>query len=112
MGKKGKRPKSNSDRHSSQETPLTGRLVWNHSTHIPGLIKILKRLIKLDGIGTVTPAVISHGRSNSQNFRLKVSVPIRGGFKLIARKGKTIQEVFVPTHLSKPELEATIQALI
>ena len=94
------------------QNTLTGRLVWNHSTHIPGLINILKRLIKIDGIGTVTPAVISHGRSNSHQFRLKVSVPIRGGFKLIARKGKTTQEVFVLTHLSKPDLEATLQSLI
>ncbi|MEM9771423.1 MAG: DUF2103 domain-containing protein [Cyanobacteria bacterium P01_D01_bin.73] len=87
-------------------------MVWNHSTHLPGLIKILERLIKIDGIGTVTPAVISHGRSNAPKFLLKVSVPIRGGFKLIARKGKTTQEVFVITHLSKPQLEMAIATII
>jgi hypothetical protein len=35
-------------------------------------------------------------------------VPIRGGFKLIARKGKTVQEVFVLTELDKPTLEGAI----
>jgi hypothetical protein len=45
-------------------------------------------------------------------LELKVSVPIRGGFKLIARAGKTFQEVFILTDLSKEELEEAIaQAL-
>ncbi|MEM9215169.1 MAG: DUF2103 domain-containing protein [Cyanobacteria bacterium P01_F01_bin.150] len=85
-----------------------GRLVWNHSTHLPGLIPILKRLIQCDGIRTVTPAVIKTVRSNAQKFRIKVSVPIQGGFKLIARKGKTAQEVFIVTDLSQKELEDAI----
>ena len=85
-----------------------GRLVWNHSTHLPGLIPILKRLIQRPGIRTVTPAVIKTVRSNAQTFRLKVSVPIQGGFKLIARKGKTAQEVFVVTNLNQQELEDAI----
>ncbi|MBA3921508.1 MAG: metal-binding protein, partial [Nostocaceae cyanobacterium] len=33
-----------------------GRLVWNHSTHIDGLIPILERLCRIEGITTVTPA--------------------------------------------------------
>lgn len=85
-----------------------GRLVWNHSTHLPGLIPILKRLIQCPGIETVTPAVLRTVRSNAQTLRLKISVPIQGGFKLIARKGKTAQEVFVVTRLSQPELEDAI----
>ena len=85
-----------------------GRVVWNHSTHLPGLIPILEKLCKLDGIGTVTPARIGSTRSNSQTMNLKISVPIRGGFKLIARKGKTFQEVFVLTSLSQEELGGAI----
>ncbi|MGF1514505.1 MAG: DUF2103 domain-containing protein [Elainellaceae cyanobacterium] len=85
-----------------------GRLVWNHSTHLPGLIPVLERLVKCAGIRTVTPAVLSRSRSNAPQLRLKVSVPIRGGFKLIARKGKSTQEVFVLTELEKPELEQAI----
>lgn len=87
-----------------------GRLVRNHSTHLPGLIAILERLCRQPGVETLTPAVIGRARSHAPKFRLKVSVPIQGGFKLIARQGKSFQEVFVTTHLEKAELEAAIQA--
>ena len=89
-----------------------GRLVWNHSTHIPGLIPILEKLTQQGGITTVTPAVIGPARSRSPQLQLKVSIPIRGGFKLIARKGKSFQEVFVVTCLDQPELEAAIAKIM
>jgi hypothetical protein len=89
-----------------------GRIVWNHSTHLPGLIPILERLTRQPGVATITPAVIGQTRSNAAKLQLKVSVPIRGGFKLIARKGKTFQEVFVLTRLSRAELEAAIAAML
>ncbi len=86
-----------------------GRLVRNHSTNLPGLIAILERLCHQPGVATLTPAVIGRARSHAPQFRLKVSVPIQGGFKLIARQGKSFQEVFVTTHLEKSALEAAIQ---
>jgi hypothetical protein len=89
-----------------------GRIVWNHSTHLEGLIPILEKLVNVDGIHTITPAVLSHARSNAQQMRLKVSVPIPGGYKLIARKGKTAQEVFIITTLSKDQLEGAIARLL
>jgi hypothetical protein len=89
-----------------------GRIVWNHSTHLPGLIEILERLTTYDGIQTITPAVLGSTKSNMQRMNLKVSVPIRGGFKLIARKGKTFQEVFLLTTLSQEELEAAIAQVL
>lgn len=92
--------------------PNNGRLVWNHSTHIPGLIPVLERLTGYTGIQTITPAVIGRAKSHSPRLQLKVSVPIRGGFKIIARDGKTVQEVFILTTLVKEELEQAIaQAL-
>jgi len=39
---------------------------------------------------------------------LQVSVPIRGGFKVIARHGKTVQEVFILTTLEQHELQNAI----
>ncbi|MFM7528199.1 MAG: DUF2103 domain-containing protein [Nodosilinea sp.] len=84
------------------------RLVWNHSTHLPGLIPILEKLLEQPGIGTVTPGVIANVRAHSPEMRVKVSVPIRGGFKLIARRGKTVQEVFILTDLSKAGLETAL----
>lgn len=90
----------------------TGRLVLNHSTHIPGLIAILDRLTQEVGVQTITPGVIGSVRSHTPKMTLKVSVPIRGGFKLIARKGKTVQEVFVIASLEQVELEAAIAAIL
>ena len=89
-----------------------GRIVWNHSTHIDGLIPILEKLVQYDGIRTITPAVLSRSRSHSPKMRLKVSVPIYGGHKLIARCGKSVQEVFVITELDKPQLEDIIKQII
>ena len=89
-----------------------GRLVLNHSTHLPGLIAILEKLVRVEGIQTVTPAVIGSVRSHSPQFKLKVSVPIRGGFKAIARQGKTFQEVFILTTLEQDQLESAIAELL
>lgn len=85
-----------------------GRLVLNHSTHIAGLIPVLERLIRQDGIRTITPGVIGPVRSHTPRLALKVSVPIRGGFKIIARQGKTVQEVFILTALDQVQLEDAI----
>jgi hypothetical protein len=88
--------------------PSDGRLVWNHSTHISGLIRILERLCKHDGIHTVTPGVIGRARGHCPKMQLRVSVPIRGGFKVIARQGKTVQEVFILTTLDQELLEEAL----
>lgn len=92
--------------------PSSGRLVLNHSTHIPGLIAFLEKLTKYPGIQTITPAVIGRAKGHCPKFQLKVSVPILGGFKLIARHGKTFQEVFIITTCPKNELEDAIAQLI
>ncbi len=86
-----------------------GRLVWNHSTHIAGLIPVLERLTRQPGIKTVTPGALSCSRGRIPQLQLRVSVPIRGGYKLVARKGSSVQEVFVVTDLSQSELEAAIR---
>ena len=89
--------------------PNGGRLVLNHSTHIPGLIRILEALTKLEGIQTITPGVISRTKGHIPKMLLRVSVPIRGGFKIIARQGKTVQEVFILTTLSQEQLEELLE---
>lgn len=85
-----------------------GRLVLNHSTHLPGLIAILEKLTYWPGIQTITPGVIGSVRAHVPRLKLKISVPIRGGYKVIARQGKTVQEVFIITTLSQSQLEAAI----
>ncbi|KPQ37351.1 MAG: putative metal-binding protein (DUF2103) [Phormidesmis priestleyi Ana] len=92
--------------------PATGRVVITHSTYVPGLIELLEKLVAYPEIQTITPAVISRAKSNSPQMRLKVSVPITGGHKLIARKGKSAQEVFVITQWTKEELESAIAHIL
>ena len=85
-----------------------GRLVWNHSTHLSGLIPVLEKLITHSGIETVTPGPIGRARGHCPKLKLRISVPIRGGYKAIARQGKTVQEVFIVTNLTQQELESAI----
>ena len=85
-----------------------GRLVLNHSSNIEGLIPILKKLALSIKIRTITPAAISRVRGKSSKLILRLSVKTINGYKAIARKGKTAQEVFISTDLSKDELKQMI----
>ena len=82
-----------------------GRLVLNHSSNIEGLIPILKKLALNINIRTVTPAIISRVKGRSSKLIIRLSVKTISGYKAIARKGKTAQEVFISTDLSKDELK-------
>ena len=89
-----------------------GRLVITHSTYLEGLIPLLKRLVQDPAIDTITPAVIARVRGRSPELRLRVSTPITGGWKFVARRGSSAQEVFVVTGLNAEALEDRIvQAL-
>jgi len=85
-----------------------GRLVLNHSTNIEGLIPILKKLASKNNIKTITPATISRVRGRTSKLIIRLSVKTINGYKAIARKGKTAQEVFISTDLSKDELKRII----
>jgi hypothetical protein len=85
-----------------------GRLVITHSTYLEGLIPLLKRLVRDPAIGTITPAVIARVKGRSPELRLRVSTPITGGWKLVARRGTSAQEVFVVTALNAEALEDRI----
>ena len=101
-----------SAKSSSTADGSNGRLVWNHSTHIDGLIPVLKELANYPGIKTITPGVIGRVRSRPSPLRIKISVPIRGGFKLNARKGTSVQEVFVVADCDRAELENAVAAAL
>ena len=85
-----------------------GRVVISHSTYVEGLIPWLKSLATDPNIMTITPGVICRSRGQCAKLELRISIPIRGGHKLIARKGKSTQEVFVITNLTKKQLEELI----
>ena len=82
-----------------------GRLVSNHSTNIEGLIPVLEKLSLNVNIKTVTPAIISRVRGRSSKLVIRISVKTISGYKAIARKGRTAQEIFISTDLSKDELK-------
>ncbi len=89
-----------------------GRVVVTHSTYLEGLIPLLQRLAAIPGVNTVTPAVISRVRGRCPGLRLRVSTPISGGHKLVARRGGSAQEVFVVTHWSRDQLQQELDRLL
>ena len=86
-----------------------GRLVQNHSTNLEGLIKWLKKIAKIDEIKTVTPASLSKTSGRGEKLDIKVTVKTKEGFKLLARKGKLVQEVFLVTRLAESEIKEIIK---
>lgn len=82
-----------------------GRVVLNHSTHVEGLIPVLEEVARAPGIKTITPGVIGRAKGKTPHLSLRVSVTIRGGFKVVARRGNTVQEVFILTTLEQAQLE-------
>ena len=88
-----------------------GRVVITHSTYLEGLIPVLRSLATEAGIDTVTPAVIGRVRGRSSGLRLRVSTPITGGHKVVARRGGSVQEVFVITAWSRERLQEQLDRL-
>lgn len=89
----------------------SGRLVLNHSTHLPGLIPLLARLADYPQIKTVTPGRIARVKSRPVPLKIKVTVPVSGGYKLQARAQSNVQEVFVVTDLGEEALEKILAEL-
>ena len=86
-----------------------GRLVQNHSTHIEGLIKWLKKIAEDPKVKTVTPASLSKAKGRGEHLILKLTVKTNEGYKLLARKGKLVQEVFLVTSLEEKDLKKLIE---
>ena len=87
-----------------------GRVVITHSTYIDGLIPILKKLAANKRIKTVTPAIISKVRGRTSKLVIRVSVMTIGGYKAIARKGQTAQEIFINTDMEIDELQCLLDS--
>ena len=85
-----------------------GRLVLNHSTHIPGLLPVLEQLVQYPGIKTVTPGRLARVKGRPSSLTIRVTVPITGGFKLQARSKGNVQEVFVITDLNANALQQVL----
>ena len=86
-----------------------GRLVQNHSTNIEGLIKWLKKIAASKEVKTVTPASLSKTNGRGEKLEIKVTVKTNEGYKLLARKGRLVQEVFLVTRLADSEIKKIIE---
>ena len=85
-----------------------GRLVCTHSTYVEGLIPWLEVLAKDPEIQTITPGVISKVRGHSSGLQLRVSIPVIGGFKMLARMAGTDSQLSESLLMHKLQgLEAT-----
>jgi hypothetical protein len=89
-----------------------GRVVITHSTYVEGLIPLLRKLALHPQVDTITPAVISRVRGRSQGLRLRISAPLIGGWKLVARRGSSAQEVFLTTNLDRETLQSAVDDLL
>lgn len=90
---------------------MSGRLVWNHSTHVDGLIRVLEKLCKQPGIKTVTPGRIRQVKGQGCPLRFRVSIPVSGGWKVNVRGERLAQEVFVVTDLEALTLQGLLDRL-
>ena len=86
-----------------------GRLVQNHSTYIKGLLKWLKKIAENQNIKTITPASLSKTKGRGERLCLNITIKTNEGFKLLARKGTLVQEVFIVTNLNESQVKEVIR---
>jgi hypothetical protein len=89
------------------------RVVLTHSTHVEGLVAALKA-VPYAACETLVPGRIKtvSGSGTGGCLTLRVTVPVPGGFRVLAQRGTSLQEVFATTRLSKEELHAALQAAL
>ena len=81
-----------------------GRIVITHSTYLEGLLEKLKLISKEIEIKTITPGRIGKTKGRREALELKITTKIKGGYKLLARKGNGVQEVFLITEIAEDYL--------
>ncbi len=84
------------------------RLIITHSSYIEGLIPLLKRMANNNEIKSIIPGRIQRTKGRNEALKLKVSINTNEGYKIIARKGSSVQEVFIITKLTKENVEEII----
>lgn len=86
-----------------------GRIVLTHSSYIEGLLDWANTLAKKNGIKTITPGVIGRTKRKVDKPTFRITRKTERGYKLIARFGKTYQEVYIVCDLNLQELNELIQ---
>lgn len=77
----------------------------NHSTFAEGVLPALRAIQHEEGLVLLVPSRLATTRSHAEHFRLRVTIPTRQGWKLLARKGRQVQEVLVVTSVSRERME-------
>ena len=91
---------------------LSARIVLTHSTHCDQLISALEKLANVPEIHSIVPGRLATARGNAEQLDLRVTVPVRNGYKIIARKGTQVQEVFIVTQLSAESLQNAVNSVL
>jgi hypothetical protein len=89
----------------------------NHSTHAPELIALLqssRAALGDAGVTTITPGRLTRTKGKAEQLTLSVSValPHDSGFRVLARRGTTLQEVYFTTKLGAAELQKILDGLL
>jgi hypothetical protein len=89
------------------------RIVFNHTTFVEGLLPKLRLLANEIGAGIIIPGPISKTRGRSEALSLRVSPhepQTQGaGYKMVCRRGKAAQDVYIITRLSLREIMAAVE---
>ncbi|MDS3859293.1 DUF2103 domain-containing protein [Thermosynechococcaceae cyanobacterium BACA0444] len=72
------------------------------------LDQVLQKLALTKEINDITLGVLSRGVKDSLTLTLRVSVPTSSGFKVVARFGKNVREIYVNTALTQMELKKLV----
>ena len=96
------------------------RLVMNHSSRIPGIRKVLKKLASEKRISTIIMGRVFKSFSDTNKYgipcgkkgkyRVRVSRATRGGWSLIFRLGGMGQVVYVTTTMDDKELNKVLSS--
>ena len=89
------------------------RLVFNHSTFVEGLLPKLRLLASEISSGSIIPGPISKTRGRSEHLTLKLA-PHKPqapgeGYKMVCRRGKTVQDVFIVSSLPLGDIMAAVE---
>ena len=87
------------------------KIVLTHSTYLPGLIKFMGHLAKLDAVKKLIPGRINTVSASRDRFEFRVTTETQTGVKALARLNRSVQEVFVITE-DRTAVEEEAQLII
>jgi len=82
------------------------RVARNHSLICEGLPDVLVVMQREEAIKTIVPGRVFRAKASREHFSLRVASETGQGWRLTARLGQTVQEVFVVTDLSHDDMQA------